>query len=74
MRLADDCRVSLAVEQGSGAVWGDSTCLRRVLLIVLDNALRYTALESRVGQGTRVIITLPASNERAAWIERKRFA
>ncbi|NJN66826.1 MAG: histidine kinase [Chloroflexaceae bacterium] len=42
-RLASERGVHLVVEdQGSGTVWGDSTYLRQVLLILLDNALRHT--------------------------------
>lgn len=42
-RLASEQGVHLLVDKGSsGAVWGDPTYLRQVLLILLDNAIRHT--------------------------------
>jgi len=41
-RLADERGVRLVIGLMSGAVQGDPTCLRQVLLIVLDNALHHT--------------------------------
>lgn len=41
-RLADEKQIHLDVEDGVGAVRGDPTHLRQVLLILLDNAIRHT--------------------------------
>ncbi|MBA3948158.1 MAG: histidine kinase [Herpetosiphonaceae bacterium] len=40
--LADELGVRLVVQGIHGTVWADPTRLRQVLLILLDNALRYT--------------------------------
>lgn len=62
-RLAEERGVRLVVGDASGTVWGDPTRLWQVLLILLDNALRYTPaggsirLEARP-QGRMVQITV----------------
>jgi signal transduction histidine kinase len=41
-KLADTGKVSIVVGSDAGHVWADAARLRQVLLIVLDNALRFT--------------------------------
>jgi signal transduction histidine kinase len=41
-RLADERAIAMRAEASGGAVWADPARLRQVLLILLDNALRYT--------------------------------
>jgi signal transduction histidine kinase len=41
-RVAEERGVRVADEGASGAIWGDPTRIRQVLLILLDNALRHT--------------------------------
>jgi signal transduction histidine kinase len=41
-KLADEKGIRLQVGQAHGAVWGDQTRIQQVLLILLDNALRFT--------------------------------
>lgn len=62
-RLADERSIRLMLDNASGAVWGDPTRLRQVLLILLDNALRYTPAGGVIHlaaqpQGRHVYITV----------------
>jgi signal transduction histidine kinase len=41
-KLMAEKNIELVVKQSGGAVWGDPTRVREVLLILLDNALRFT--------------------------------
>lgn len=53
-RLSQAKGVSLVISQPQGAVWGDPTRLRQVILILLDNALRHTSTS-----GSITILTRP---------------
>jgi signal transduction histidine kinase len=60
---AEDKGVAIEVGGGEGTVLGDRTRLRQVLLIVLDNALRYTAPGGSISlashaRGTDVDVTV----------------
>jgi signal transduction histidine kinase len=41
-KLAIEKNIQLVVEPAQGAIWGDPTHVRQVLLILLDNVLRFT--------------------------------
>ena len=41
-KIAREKDIELVVEHAQGAIWGDPTRIRQVLLILLDNALRFT--------------------------------
>jgi len=62
-RLADARGIHLVLDGASGAVWGDPTRLRQVLLILLDNALHYTPAGGSIRlaarpQGRYVVVTV----------------
>jgi signal transduction histidine kinase len=42
-KLTVEKNIEVVVESAQGAVWGDPTHVRQVLLILLDNALRFTS-------------------------------
>jgi signal transduction histidine kinase len=41
-KLCQEKKVSLVLDNANGAVWGDPSRLRQILLILLDNSLRFT--------------------------------
>ncbi len=47
-KLADSKQVELILENAQGTVLGDRTRLRQVLLILLDNALRFTPARGKI--------------------------
>ena len=67
-RLAREKPVRLEIKSAEGIIWGDPTRMRQVLLIFLDNALRFTppggeiTLESEI-QGKNVQISVKDTGE-----------
>jgi signal transduction histidine kinase len=52
-RRAEQCGVRVVCDGASGAIWGDPTRIRQILLILLDNALRHTPPGGVVHLATR---------------------
>ncbi len=52
-KLTTTKNITLKVESVAGAVWGDPVRLRQVLLILLDNALRFTPPNGHIHMSTR---------------------
>jgi signal transduction histidine kinase len=53
-KLADEKGVEIQVGEVGGAIWGDPTRMRQVLLILIDNALRFTPAGGAIRLGARV--------------------
>ena len=62
-RLAEGRGVNLEIGQARGVAWGDTPHLRQVMLILLDNALRYTPSGGTIcleayPQGDQILVTV----------------
>jgi signal transduction histidine kinase len=62
-RLTEERGINLEIGQAVGTAWGDAVRLRQVILILLDNALRYTPSGGTIRleaypQGDQILLTV----------------